>query len=154
MKTLKIPRNPSILSLPIAVLALAAVTATAVALAANPIKGAKYTGHLAGTATVKVSFKVDKHGKEVTGFKAAPFFPNACGAGGPPPKYVSNAARIKHGKFTTIVFTIPRPGSKLKAGKVTGTFLKEGRETGTLTPLGVPRSCTKAFKYSTTARKR
>jgi hypothetical protein len=134
---------------------VACLALAAVALAAKPVKGARYSGHLAGVgSTGTVTFKVSKNGKKVTGLTVAPFFPNTCGSGGPLPKYTSKPARIKKGKFTTTVFVVTDTGTKLVAGKATGTFTAHRKEKGTLRPLKLPKNCTKTFKYSTKAKKK
>ncbi len=58
---------------------------TGIALAASPVKGAKYSGRVKVSATLTVSFKVSGSGKKITSLKVSPSLPNTCGYGGPPP---------------------------------------------------------------------
>jgi hypothetical protein len=146
------PRRP-LVALLASLALLVSVAIAAVALAAKPVKGARYSGHLAGATSTTVSFKVSKNGKKVTGVTVLPFFPNSCGSGGPLPKYTSKPAGIKNGKFKTTVFVVTDTGTKLVAGKATGTFLAHGKEKGTLRPLKLPKNCTKTFKYTAKAKK-
>src|SRR5947208_12098302 len=78
----------------------ASMLVAAIALAAAPVKGAKYSGRVKTGATLTVSFKVDRSGKKVIGFKVGLSLPNSCGYGGPAPKQGFNPAKIRKGRFT------------------------------------------------------
>ena len=81
-------------------LALSAILAIAgVAHAVAPVKGAKYTGHVGGTASFTVSFKVSRSANKITSLKVSPSLPSTCGSGGPPPTATARPAKIAHGKF-------------------------------------------------------
>ena len=135
-----------------AAFALAALIAfTGLALAAKPIKDAKYVGTLTDNSTESVTFKVNRTGTRVTGFKVTPFFPNACGAGGQPPQYSSKPAKIKNGRFHTTVSVKKTGGGKSPVGKANGKFLAKGKEKGSVKPVGLPQSCIKPFPYTTKA---
>jgi hypothetical protein len=141
---------------PVAAVAIGlALALAAVAFAAKPVKGARYSGHITGAAGTTVSFKVNKAGTKVTGVKATPFFPNGCGAGGPPPRYTSAPARIRHGKFSAKVTLITPTGSRLVQGTIRGTFLAHGKAKGTARPTSkLPKSCVKTFRFTAKARNR
>lgn len=136
----------------LSVLALLAVAG--VAAAAKPVKGGKYSGTLTIASGETVSFKVSKNGKKVSGLKVAPFEPNTCGAGGPPPGQSSKAAKISKGKFHVTVTYKTGTGFVFATAKVTGTFLKGRRERGTVRTRFTDRSgksCEASFKYTTKA---
>src|SRR5215831_4630837 len=79
---------------------IATLSCAALALAAKPVPHTRYVGTLKGLRTEKVTFRVDKKATTVTGFRVTPYFPNACGSGGPPPTYRSERAKISHGHFS------------------------------------------------------
>jgi hypothetical protein len=139
--------------LAVVALALAMLAGTAaIALGAPPVKGAKYTGTLTANSSVTISFKVSKNGKMVTKFVPSPGFPNACGSGGPPPKYVSTPAKIKQGKFKTKVYLVTTTGTKVLAGTATGSFGKHRTAKGALRPSSaLPPECVKKFRYTANA---
>jgi hypothetical protein len=130
----------------------ATLSCAALALGAKPVPHTRYSGALHGLRTERVTFRVDKRGKTVTGFKVTPYFPNACGSGGPPPTYRSKRATIKHGRFRTSVSVINSGGNRVPAGKAHGRFLSNGRERGSVKPVDVPARCVKSFPYTTKAK--
>lgn len=136
-------------------LGLTAILAiTGIALAASPVKGAKYSGRVKVSATLTVSFKVSGSGKNVTSLRVSPSLPNTCGYGGPPPTASSKPARIKQGKFTAKITEKASSGTVIGTAKVTGTFLAKGKEKGTVkTNLPNAKSCNGSFTYSTKAAK-
>jgi hypothetical protein len=139
-----------------AALALAAVLATTgIALAAGPVKGARYSGRVNVTATLTVSFKVSRSGKKVTSLKVSPSLPNSCGYGGPPPPQTSKSAKIAHGKFTAKITEKAGNGTVVATAKVTGKFLAKGKEEGNI-KASVPSSpsCNGSFSYSTKVKKK
>jgi len=137
----------------LAALSVAATLAgAALAIAAKPVPHTRYSGTLDGLRTEKVTFRVDRRGKTVTGFKVTPYFPNACGSGGPPPTYRSKRAKIAHGRFSTTVSVIKSGGRRLPAGKAHGRFLTNGRERGSVKPVDVPARCVKSYTYATKAK--
>jgi hypothetical protein len=134
-------------SLPIALVALLSLAAlTAVAFAAKPVKGAKYSGHVKGSSKTKVSFKVSSTGRKVTKLKVKPAIPSKCGSNGhgSPP---AASGKIKHGKFK-ITIKVTAGGTKRKVARITGKFVKGRKEKGRVKPLGGPSSCG-SFAYST-----
>ena len=132
-----------------------AVGATlAVAFAAAPVKGAKYSGHLKVSTSETVSFKVSASGKKVVGVKVKPFIPNKCGSGGTPPPEVSKPAKIKNGKFTVVIKEELSNGLVSGEATVTGKFLSGGKEKGLVkNPLPGARECGGNFPYTTSAKK-
>jgi hypothetical protein len=132
-------------------LGLTAILAIAgMALAASPVKGAKYSGRVKVSATLTVSFKVSGSGKKVTSLKVSPSLPNTCGYGGPLPTDTSKPAKIKHGKFTAKITEKASSGTVIGTAKVTGKFLAKGKEKGTVrTNLPNAKSCNGSFTYST-----
>ena len=134
-----------------AVVALAAIVAIAgSALAATPVKGAKYSGRVGVTASLTVTFKVSKSGKKVSALKVTPSLPNSCGYGGPPPTATSKPANIRHGKFTAKITNKAGNGTVITTAKVTGKFLANGGEKGTIKTSA--KSCSGSFPYSTKAQ--
>jgi hypothetical protein len=134
-----------------AALAVAAILATAgIALAARPVKGAKYSGPVDVTAALTLSFKVSGSGKKVTAIKVSPSLPNSCGYGGPLPTQTSNPAKIKHGKFTAKVTDTTTNGDVSTTAKITGKFLAKRKEKGRIKAT-VPsnESCNGSFSYAT-----
>lgn len=135
-------------------LVVALVAAGAVAQAANPVKGGKYSGPVDGTMTpTTISFEVSKSGKVVKHVSPHPTFPLKCGSFSET-KYVSKAAKVKGGKFKAKVNFITDTGAQMPAGTVRGTFSNQKREAGTLTPIkAVGNACRKTFQYRTKAHK-
>jgi hypothetical protein len=139
-----------------AALAVAATLATAgIALAAGPVKGAKYSGRVNVNATLTVSFKVSRSGKGVTSLKVSPSLPNRCGYGGPPPTQTSRSARIAHSKFTAKITETASSGTVIGTAKVTGKFLAGGKGKGSIV-VNLPNalSCNGSFSYSTKVKKK
>lgn len=146
------PRWTRFAKIVIVTLALGAGTA-AIAMGAGPVAGAKYSGSLEGLTNTSVTFKVSSSGEKVNHFTLGPYFPNSCGAGGQPPKYVSKPAEIKNGKFHTKVSMVNPNGSKVLVGTAKGEFGKNGTESGTVrgaSPFFEPR-CIVTTPYTTKA---
>jgi hypothetical protein len=135
----------------LAAVLVALVALSAVALAAKPVKGAKYSGKVSGVSKrTTVSFKVSSTGRKVTGLKIKPSIPAKCSTGhsGTLPAV---SAKIKRGKFKA-KFTATVHGTKRTIAKVSGKFLSHRKERGTIKSFGQTSSCTKSFKYSTKAK--
>jgi hypothetical protein len=137
-----------------AAVALAAIVAMAgTALAAGPVKGAKYSGPVDVTVTLTVSFKVSGSGKKVSSLRVSPSLPNKCGYGGPLPTDTSKPAKIKHRKFTAKITEKASSGTVIATATVTGKFFGKGKEKGTVkTNLPKAKSCNGSFRYSTKAQ--
>lgn len=134
-------------------LALGAVLASAaVALAAHPAKGKQYSGEVNGNSTQPVSFRVNKTGTKVVKLMVPIAF--GCQGGGvetPPPESAKITSR---GTFKKSVPLTGVGGSTGSAGSetVTGTFLKGGKEKGTITShFKSLKSCDTTLKYTTKA---
>ena len=137
----------------VSLLALVALLATAAtALAANPVKGAKYSGTINANGGLAISFKVTSTGKNVVRMKV-PQPPIFCSGGGPPPPQIpANPARVsstgtfketlKYGSIGSIVATL----------KVTGAFHAHRKESGKVTvSWSADTSCNGSAGYSTRA---
>jgi hypothetical protein len=124
------------------------LVATALAATAKPVKGGRYSGAVKSVSGEAVTFTVSSDGKSVRDVRITPYIPNRCGAGGPPPQESSKPASISaQGKFTTKVT------QKASTATVTGTFLKNRAEQGTIkTKLTGSPTCNATFKYATKAR--
>jgi hypothetical protein len=103
---------------------------------------------------VKVSFAVSGNGKQVTSLKTNNL-PLYCEGGGPPlPIPFANAKIARQGTFTStgkyIIKEGPLKGQLEAKLKITGKFLKGGKETGTLTTTYVKDpKCSGKSSYST-----
>ncbi len=116
-----------------ALVAAAVLSSGGVALASNAVKGASYSGHYPGGVTTSISFTVSANGKRVTDLSVTTPFKcsGGCGGVGSP---IGGSARISEkGKFK-ITLKLVAPGSTKSFGAdtVTGTFLKHGKATGTV----------------------
>ena len=135
----------------LAVLAVGAVAA--IAFAANPVKGAKYSGHPTGDRNTTVTFRVSASGRKVIGMRVKPVIPNSCGQGGQPPPQTSKPAKIKAGRFTaTVKAQIPKG---VWRATVTGRFLKGGKEKGVIKSSprpGEPSKCGTNTRYRTSTK--
>jgi hypothetical protein len=136
--------------------ALVVVLATAgVAMAANQVKGANYSGTINANGGLAISFKVSSDGKDVVKMKV-PQPPLFCSGGGPPPpqKPAKPAPISTAGTFAEtlqyVASTGPKKGSVIATLKVTGTFHAHKKESGkaTVTWKGAP-SCGGSAPYST-----
>lgn len=137
-------------------LALVLALATA-AFAATVVKGGSYSGSLTPARDgVVVSFKVSANGKKVTGLSTSNI-PLYCSGGGPPiPIHFNSAPVSGKGTFTsTGIYHIlegPKKGQVGAKLKITGKFLKGGKEQGTLATDYVGfASCSGKSSYSTKA---
>jgi hypothetical protein len=136
-------------------LAGAAILSTVgIAVAAGPVKGAKYSGRVNVPASLTVSFKVARSGKRITALKVSPSLPNSCGHGGPLPTQTSKSARIEHGKFAARITEKASNGTVIETANVTGKFLAKSKERGIIeASLPNAKSCNGSFSYSTRVKK-
>ncbi len=142
----------------IAVCALvSALVLVSAALAAPLVKGGSYRGGLIPARDgVVVSFKVSASGKKVTGLSTSNI-PLYCSGGGPPiPIYFKSASISGKGTFSSTgiyhVLEGPKKGQVGAKLKITGKFLKGGKEQGTLATNYVGfASCSGKSSYSTKA---
>jgi hypothetical protein len=139
-------------------LAVAAISAAmlfalaALAVAATPVKGGKYKGTLTGQSGERVTFNVSSNGTKVTNMRVGPYPPNKCGAGGQPPKQSSDTASIKSGKFTAHISYRSTTGKLIAETTVTGEFLTNRKEKGTVKgTISGASQCTGSFPYTTKA---
>jgi hypothetical protein len=134
---------------------LLAFAATAAATA--PVKGGAYKGALIGVRSyIKVSFKVSKSGKTVTGLRTTdlPFY--CSGGGRAVPITFKKATISKSGTFTStgkdIVSVGPLKGHVAATLTITGRFLPRRRESGTIKTVFVTaHACDGSSSYSTKA---
>jgi hypothetical protein len=135
---------------------VALVVLAAVALAASPVSGAKYSGHLKLSSADTVTFKVSASGKKVIGVKVMPEIPNRCGSGGGTlPSQVSKPAKIENGKFSAVVEEKLSNGAVSGTATVTGKFLRGGKEMGVVeNPLPGAKECAGNFPYTAKASKK
>ena len=141
---------------------VALLSVAAIAVAANPVKSAKYSGQVphAGvpptTLSIPVTFKVSRSGKRLTSFTVRMTnLPNKCGYG-ENDLISTGKADIKHGSFTLkLTETFPGGGPVVATATVTGRFLAGRSEAGTIKTTYPPypggRSCDGSFRYSTKA---
>ena len=137
--------------------AVGVLGSTGAALAANVVKGAKYSGQLsAPRASYIVSLKVSANGKQVTGLtiSSTPFY---CEGGGrPTPVRFANATISGSGTFTStgryVITEGPYKGQVGTKLKITGKFGRAGTELGTVTST-YPKSPTCNGKTSYTTKK-
>jgi hypothetical protein len=136
-----------------ALIAVFVLATAAVALAANPVKGAKYTGSgkLHGQ-TGAVSFRVSANGKRVT--KLSVPTPVGCQLGGVKFPKSGSANITKHGTFTATLPLKAINGKKVGHDTVTGTFLKHRKEKGRISShwsASTFNKCNASMSYSTKA---
>ena len=135
--------------------AIAAATMLSIspAAATAPKAGASYKGHVTGITSQAITFTVSKHGTFVTKLKLGPSLPSSCGSGGPPPQQSSKPAAIKNGKFTAHIAYSASNGNVFAKATVTGKFLQQGKEKGTVTSVitGAP-TCGESLPYTTHAK--
>jgi hypothetical protein len=135
---------------------LAASAGTAVALAAAPIKGATYQGKLklphATSVTFPISFKVSANGKRVSNFTLAHGYPVYCQGGGFGQQQPASGTVTSKGKFTVKLPIFFAPAHQHQGFViVTGTFAKNGRESGTVvTDFTRAHVCNGTSTYTTT----
>ena len=135
-----------------------ALLATA-AFAAAPVKGAGYTGALAGShSKITISFRVSASGAEVESLRISSL-PIYCGGSGPPgtPKIkFQNATISASGSFSSpgrdTIATGPLKGSVVATLVVSGSFSAGGHEHGTVTTTygGPAKKCGGHSAYITT----
>jgi hypothetical protein len=129
------------------------------ALAAGPVKGAGYTGALAGAhSKITISFRVSASGGQVENLRISSL-PIYCGGSGPPgtPKIkFQNATISASGSFSSpgkdMIATGPLKGSVVATLLVNGSFSAGGHEHGTITTSysGPAKKCGGHSPYSTT----
>jgi hypothetical protein len=137
----------------VGVLALVVVLATAAAaLAANPVKGAKYSGMINANGGLAISFKVSSTGKNVVKM-SVPQPPIFCQGGGPPPPQdrAKPAPISSTGTFKETLQYVSSTGSVIATLKVTGAFHAHRKESGKVTVSWSSTSCNGSALYSTKA---
>jgi hypothetical protein len=138
-------------------LVLGALSLAGAALAANQVRSATYKGALTPARDgVAVSFKVSRSGGEVTslGITNVPLY---CEGGGPPiPARFKDATISSKGTFTSTaevrIALGPLKGQIGEKLRITGKFLKGGKERGVLTTT-YPKAhqCSGSSSYATKA---
>jgi hypothetical protein len=116
-------------------LAAATVLASAgIALASNAVKGAAYSGHLAGKVGDTISFTVSPSGKKVIDLYVSTPYKCSGGCGGVESPSGGSAYITKKGTFK-VTLKLENPGETTSYGSdtVTGTFLKGGEAKGKVT---------------------
>jgi hypothetical protein len=141
----------------LAAIAVGVLGYSGVALAANQVKGAGYSGQLAAPRTsYLVSFKVSGNGRQVTDLKISntPFY---CQGGGRPiPVSFASTKISKAGTFTStgkyVIVEGPLKGQVGTKLKITGKFAKHDGEQGTVTST-YPKTptCNGKSSYTTKA---
>ncbi len=141
----------------LALAVLAVLLMTGAALAAAPVKGGSYAGSLIPSRDgVTVSFKVSANGKQVIGLSTSNI-PLYCSGGGKPiPIRFKSATISSKGTFSStgkyLILEGPKKGQVGANLKISGKFLKGGKERGTLTTSYVGFSnCSGMSAYSTKA---
>jgi hypothetical protein len=142
-----------------ATLGLGALCATAaIALAAHPVGGGHYKGHIQNSpVNTKIKFKVSQNGQEVRALKtkADPvFFGEGCDEVTPDVEQESDPAHISHkGKFRGVItYTYPGfPDDPAKA-VVKGKFHRHGHESGKVIATFPNEACNGTAHYSTKAQ--
>jgi hypothetical protein len=137
--------------------ALLLATVPAVALAADPVRGAAYKGSLTGaSSSIRISFRVSPGGSQVQAIRlsALPIF---CAGGAPPNSTLefANARVTAAGTFSAagrdVLGVGPLKGTVAAKLVVTGTFAANGRESGTVTTTfsGSAKHCGGRARYRT-----
>jgi hypothetical protein len=139
---------------PLAIVAM--LLGAAVALAASPVKGAKYRGTFrAGFDLPTVTFKVSSNGKKVTNLRATDAGLYCTGGGQVTPIKFKDASISPAGKFSsTGTFRLTFGPFKGQIGtrvSITGTFKAGGKESGKMksTLVKAPARCSGTSGYST-----
>jgi hypothetical protein len=124
-----------------------------VALAAGPLKGARYSGQVKNAGVpISVTFKVSRSGKRITAFALnVPNLPNRCGYGGPDQVHHASAP-IKQGRFTAKLTEKTAGGVVVATATASGRFRSGHRETGTIKTTARTSSCSGSFNYTTRAK--
>jgi hypothetical protein len=137
------------------VVAVGVLGVTGVALAANPVKGATYSGALAPPrSSYKVSFEVSGTGGQITRLIISNL-PLYCSGGGEAiPVKFADAPISKSGTFTStgkyVTLEGPLKGQLATKLKINGTFGKGGSEQGTVTSTWVKvHGCSGQSTYTT-----
>ncbi len=116
-----------------ALLAAVVLASGGVALASNAVKGASYSGHYKGEVTDAISFTVSASGKEVTDLSGTTPFKCSGGCGGVVSPIGGSARISKQGKFKATLKLVETGSTKSYGTDTgTGTFLKHGKATGTV----------------------
>ena len=124
------------------------------AAAIPPKAGATYKGHIASAPSSQsaVTFVVSKNGNWVRRMRVGPYpLTGSCGSGGDIPTQTTKPARIKGGKFTAHV-VYWGDAEVIARAKVTGTFLRRGKEKGVVTSRRLSDSCVVSLPYRTDAK--
>jgi hypothetical protein len=139
-----------------AAIALGALGATAaLALAAHPVNGAHYKGHIENhPVNTKISFDVSNDGTKVRHLKTKldPIFNDqVCGGVTPSVTQKSDPAHISHrGKFRGVIhYTYPESGGTHGKAIVKGRFHGDGSEGGRVIATFHNPDCNGSAHYST-----
>jgi hypothetical protein len=136
---------------------LAALTVAGTALATNQVRGGSYSGGITpANDGVVISFKVSAGGKLVTALTISNTPLYCSGGGRPTPVHFKSASISSNGSFTStgkyVIAEGPKKGQVGTKLKITGKFLKGGKEQGVLTTTYVGFSnCSGKSAYSTKA---
>lgn len=130
-----------------------ALVGVGVALGAQPLKGATYSGSFTGETFDTVSFKVSSNGKNVSGFNV-PNPPAGCQGGAFGSATGGSAKVSKKGTFKVTLNLVFAPQKKTNGTVlITGKFGKHHSESGKIssnfTASGFPKSCNATKSYST-----
>jgi hypothetical protein len=137
----------------IAIMSVGVLASAGVALAAQPKKGASYSGTFKGITSDAVSFKVSANGKKVSGF-AIPNPPAGCQGGGFGSASGGMATVSKQGTFKITLSLVFAPAHRTNGTVVvSGKFDKHGTESGKISSVftnkAFPASCNASVTYST-----
>lgn len=144
-----------------ALLLLLVLALAGVALAANPKKGATYSGLItrvvAGTSsTFPISFEVSANGKKVRNFTLESDYPVYCEGGGFGEAQKATATVSKKGTFTAKLPLYFAPAHEHQGFvEITGKFGKKGHESGKVVTDfsgGNLTGCNGTSKYTTKAK--
>lgn len=124
------------------------------AAATPPVAGAHYKGiTVGGTPEMdQISFNVSADGHRVTKVRAGAWPISKCGAGGAKPAQTSKPARVREGRLTAHVVFRSANGEPLARATVKGTFLRHGKEKGTVSTVYVDDPCDVVTTVSYTTR--
>ncbi len=136
-----------------AIASVGALASASIALAAQPLKGATYSGAFKGRVSDSVSFKVSANGKKVSGF-SIPNSPAGCQGGAFGSASGGSGSISKQGTFKVTLSIVFAPAHRTN-GKVvvSGKFGKKGAESGKVSSVYTnklfPASCNFSIAYST-----
>jgi hypothetical protein len=136
---------------------LAAWALTPAALAASAHAGATYTGALAGSGHIAITFRVSPNARAVVAVQITglPIYCSGNAPPGIPTLAFPRTAISASGKFAAsgkdMIGSGPLKGSVAATFKISGTFMAGGREHGTITTRygGAAKGCSGSSSYST-----